>query len=338
MSFWIWEKSTKCEFSAFENMVILSNKAIRQSYSKVQITGLLFHELTEAFRSGRIEIENFDTFKNEVTSFIQKYSNKYPFEGEDVIGWKEVEDIFDFLADQPRDLLVSKSNTKNYYELEIVDTERNLLGKPDLIISHNEEYQIVEFKSGYLFRNELLKDEYVNQLHFYSGLATAKWGKKPSQLILQSLLDGTKEVRLDLGLQEKILKSASESLVKFNSLIEDETVETLNLLLATPGLDICRFCNLRPFCKKFNEIASDLPSDEPVHVVNGLVQSVPGDSNMSFITLSVETHDGLVSILNVPIRYTKDFLPGTIITFINLKRKSQSIYQFERFSKVDIYE
>ena len=338
MSFWIWEKSTKCEFSAFENMVVLSKKASRQCYSKVQITGLLFHELTEAFRSGRIKIEDFDTFKDEVNSFVLKYYSKYPFEGEDVIGWKEVEDIFDFLADQPRDMLITKSNTKHYYELEILDTERSLLGKPDLIISDAEEYQIIEFKSGKLFKNELLKEEYVHQLHFYSGLATAKWGKRPSHLLLQSLLDGTKEVRLDVGLQDKILEAASGSLIKFNNLIENETVETLNTLIATPGLDICRFCNLRPICKKFKEIASGLPSDEPVHVVNGLVQGVPGDSNLSFVTLSVQTHVGLVNILNVPIRYTKAFLPGTTVTFVNLKRKNPNTFQFERFSKVDTYE
>lgn len=338
ISFWTYEKSLKCKFASFENTVVLSRKKTKSNYSRVQISGLLYHELVDAFRAGQIEISSVDSFELATRAFLNKYSSKFNFGNEDILNWKESESIIDFIIEEAKRDLTLPSNKTAYPEHEIRLVEEKLLGRPDLFLEDSDGFHIIEYKSGTLFRNEQLKEEYVRQLHFYCGLISKAFHLIPKKLILLSLVDGRREVRFDPSLLENITSNAQLTFNELNSKICSLSIPQLNENLATPTVEGCIHCTLRPVCDKFLATSKEFKTDEAVYACYGDISEVAFVSNHSFCTINLKTESGILTIVNVPKNQISGIQAGTFLVVLNLKKNKNDVYQFEKYSRIEIYE
>lgn len=339
ISFWNFEKARKCPAAILDNVKVTDKKCTRKSHSRVQLVGILFHELYASFLRNEIKVHDYDSFLNKLESFKLKYGQGFNFEGlRPLDQWSEVESIFEFLANHD-EVLAFSTTSKISFEKKLTSKDGYLTGNPDILINKNEKLILIENKSGSLYLDGALKDEYVRQLHFYSKLVYESYGTYPEKIILRSLKDGEVEVIFDESLVENLNTEALRIISIVNREIESgESFDTILDRIAAPNEKSCTYCNLRILCNPYFKNVESFENKENRYCLIGEYLCSTISESKAYCTVTVSSHNGNVNILNVPSGRLDSLTNLSTLAFYDLSKKNINTYEYGKNSSVLTYE
>ena len=175
-----------------------------------------------------------------------------------------------------------------------------IAGKVDLILTHDDGIEIVDYKTGNIFNSQYggIKDEYEVQMKLYAGLYHEVKDDWPVKLSLIGI-DGKKYY-------VSFNKKECEALINQARKVVDETNELIDAGLisedfANPSPSTCKYCSYRPACKKYwlsRESSKKWPCDVIGEVIeksllgNGLFRVVINDNDREYVIrgLSAKRH------------------------------------------------
>lgn len=339
ISFWNYEKARECPVALLNSSIVLNKACVQQTYSRVQIVGLLFHFLYERFLLGQIKIHDYKTFLLELDKFKSNFMNKFNFEIlKPLDQWSEVENIFEFLANHEEIEFVDSKQTASF-ERRLFSNDGLILGSPDIVIFREGNYLVIENKSGSLYHDGSLKSEYVRQLHFYAILIKENYNIYPSHLILRSLKEGEVEVIFDEGLSMSLKKDALALIELVNNEINNSTdFNEIVKKLAKPSEQACFFCNLRVHCSKYISSVDGLLGKANRFCIQGSYSDTVSVKDKAYCSISLLTSFGECRVLNVPTSKLDSIKSSCSMAFYDLIKKDRNTYEYNKNSSVLIYE
>lgn len=300
--------------------------------------GLLFHDLYELNSRQALILDDYSSLQGIFANFTHKHRIKFDFSLYPPLEtWQEVRRMFSRLFDEQGNGK-GKSVSAFMPEIDLISKDKVLKGKPDLIIRTGNDFSIVEYKSGSIYESDgSLKVVYVDQLQFYSYLVSQNFESYPVRLILNSLVDGIVEVMLDIPRGEYLADAFREEIKQIDQILNDENLNLSEkiLSLATPSIESCKYCDLRPFCSK-----APLPvvSDEFEFSLLGVIEGVELVDKHFYGKLLIRIEESTKTIINVPRPELASISVGSIVTIINLRSLPSGHFEFGTSTKVGLYE
>jgi ATP-dependent exoDNAse (exonuclease V) beta subunit len=137
-------------------------------------------------------------------------------------------------------------------EQRLTDLSGCISGIADLIRPGTNGPEIVDYKTGPIFQLNAeaeaeIKPAYAQQLQLYAALFHEKTSRWPTRLLLADLTGNEHEVSFTESACLQLLDEARWLLAQMKSAIAAGSPESL----AVPGIEQCRFCQVRPLCMPF---------------------------------------------------------------------------------------
>lgn len=137
-------------------------------------------------------------------------------------------------------------------EQRLTDLSGCISGIADLIRMGADGPEIVDYKTGPIFQFNVkaeveIKPAYAQQLQLYAALLHEKTNCWPTRLLLADLAGNEHEVSFTESACLHLLDEARQLLAQMKSAVAAGNPESL----AVPGVEQCRFCQVRPLCKPF---------------------------------------------------------------------------------------
>ena len=319
--FW---KLRRCMGSGLDYEVSKFLRIPKSPLSKYTLVGDFFHEL--------MELNPFKIKNSEVDQVIETIIEKYDLlvkkepklSGMKFFGdWDEVNKSCDYFYTQ-YDLLINTPRSKGsgsvFFEETLYSSSRELKGKPDLIIKSNESIILIEYKSGAIRAEDgEVKGDFNAQVHFYSYLIKETSGKWPDKVFIKNLSGDECEVSISKDYAIKLTDEA-KGIYQF---IKSSIVDISDCFeKTTASADNCRYCRLRPVCKKFESNQFDLPDFDGRYSIAGEVKSL--SNNGQRVTVEVSTsRGGSFKISNILPQYIEEKVSvGESIRLLNLRQGS----------------
>ena len=138
-------------------------------------------------------------------------------------------------------------STEQWFE----SADGKIAGKIDLILTHGDFVEIVDYKTGNIIDCQSgggVKNEYEVQMKLYAGLYHEVKANWPVKLAIIGI-DGKKYyVSFNKEECEDLIKKARKAVDETNELID---AELMSEDFANPSPSTCKYCSYRPACKKY---------------------------------------------------------------------------------------
>jgi hypothetical protein len=133
-------------------------------------------------------------------------------------------------------------------EKALTSKDKLLFGKVDVLMESDEEIIIIEYKTGSIFEDAFLKNEYFLQVHFYAELVHEKYGKYPNYLLVKETKGKQFKMPPDIEEAKRLGRHAREILNRYNSIIRNnEPLENI----AKASNEACPRCHYQQFCPEY---------------------------------------------------------------------------------------
>jgi hypothetical protein len=195
-----------------------------------------------------------------------------------VSGWNEINDSF------VRAVEVFRRRTSSDLKGKAVSVEKSLssadglfVGKPDLYVTEGDGATVIEYKTPAL-RAEAgdIRAEYYDQLKFYAALLYESYDLEAVVGRLESPIDTPWQVDISKAEALGYLAEARECVASVNSAIRSMT----NVFaLASPAVESCAVCDLRPVCGPFLNTQRKLEPSSPETYVDGVLMELDIEAN-----------------------------------------------------------
>jgi len=189
-----------------------------------------------------------------------------------VSGWNEINDSFVVALEVFRRRGGGNLTGKAVaVEKSLSSTDGLFSGKPDLYVTEGDRATIIEYKTPRL-RNEsgVIRAEYVDQLKFYAALLYENYDLTTVRGCLESPIDAAWQVEISIAEARSYLDAARQLVASVNRSISS----IANIFaLASPSVDSCATCDLRPVCNPFLNMQSALGfPDKEIYIDGVLVE------------------------------------------------------------------
>lgn len=340
ISFWNFEKGSKCNFSLLSKNLRLNLSLEKENYSRSQIYGLLYHYLEEKFHNKEFILSDYDSFLVVLEEFENKYQDRFNFKSYRKLDeWSEVVKIYDYFLEKTFYKKEVRSELgETHFEKTIFHTELGIMGNIDLVYEYENDLEIWEFKSGKIHNsNGQLNLSYVRQLHFYLILAEEFFKKKVRRLFLNSPISGKIEVIISTDLIYSIKNEIIELKNKIQKL-DTKNIKMINKELAEPKLDSCKFCEIKHLCDEFEGFVNEYSGDDNIFSVTGELENKGGKVKvLNSIVVNSKGKESHVTINNIPQYIIENIRDDRLYSFLDLKKTGEKDYSFTLFSKVLIF-
>ncbi|MDO7848687.1 PD-(D/E)XK nuclease family protein [Hymenobacter sp. M29] len=137
-------------------------------------------------------------------------------------------------------------------EQRLTDLSGCISGIADFIRLGTDGPEIVDYKTGPIFQLNAnaeaeIKPAYAQQLQLYAALFYEQAGCWPTRLLLVDLAGNEHEVGFTESACLQLLDEARHLLAQMQSAVAAGNPESM----AAPGIEQCRFCQVRPLCGPF---------------------------------------------------------------------------------------
>lgn len=304
--------------------------------------GIVLHKILELVTKGVIRNEHeFNTHFEEQVMFIES---------------KLAEQGYDFLVPLQNNVkdfglkkVLIKKHIRNFPEKSDVvsdvsfqsekwfeSKDKFIGGKIDLVIEHDAEVEIIDFKTGAITEDKLdddgevfteVKYAYQEQLKLYAYLYFETMGKFPKRL---SIVDVAKQkFSIDFSQQEcgELFEEAKELLIATNDSIANGEYN------AKPSETNCRYCLYRPTCTFFLQ---HLEQGAEYNDVSGLVKNVIRYHNGN-VSIDIENDKNKLIISNFPSAMFDELneMKNKRINVFNLRKEGiDNAYSFTKTTQV----
>lgn len=182
--------------------------------------------------------------------------------------WPELAELYRRLAGvvERRRAAGAIEAVEAYAERPLTSKDGRLWGKPDAYFVSADGIDLVDYKSGSLSREELLREDYVEQLHLYAYLVQENHGQYPRSLSLIGR-DGSLVSVSSTPAQSALVADRLRAMLdKYNvAVAANVSAEEL----ATPTSEGCLFCSRKVTCRRFWVALPVLETPAWSHVVLG---------------------------------------------------------------------
>lgn len=337
ISFTQFIKARSCKSSVVHPRMFLG-RLVRFFYSRKQIVGFLYHEINERYLKEGL-LSDFAKFEMFLRDFESKYSSKFDFNTcSNLSSWEEVSEIVGYLLKDENAQLQKRSDSKVYVENDFLTKDGIIYARPDLVIVNPHEVILYDYKSGKLVDDSgNLKENYIIQLHFYAAVIFESLGMFPEKGILESFFDGKRRLDLDKEYSLSLINNAKKIYQEVNEIfLADNMLENFKVN-AVFDLDNCRFCNTRSVCLEYQKNENSY-QDETIFCLSGELISCDQPSDNKFSTVQLICNGIKTFIYSVPEKYVRTLSQGQKLAFYDLKKNSESEFNFLSWSKIEIYE
>lgn len=210
--------------------------------NKPQIVGKIFHDLlckSVLDDSNKLLGQNLRNLHDEI---IHAYQKRLEYKKSDlaksIIFWPELEKIF-FSVSEYND-----TSDKVCREYKLYSNDGVIKGIIDEVIFRGDEVILIEYKSKNT-EEELKKDEYLDQIHTYSGLYYEYKNCWPNKLIIRGITGVKNEINIDQFYSIRLLSKLRNRFIEINSKI-NKAKDIFEL--CTPRRDLCNLCKRNIVC------------------------------------------------------------------------------------------
>ena len=269
--------------------------------------GTISHAILEAAAKGVVnDRASLEALWNNITKKVQDQMLQYQveehlvpleiyafnYEVKKILCFKMSEKIFESSGPE----VSGKRSAEQWFE----SADGKIGGKIDLILTHDDGVEIVDYKTGNVLDSQYdrIKDEYEVQMKIYAGLYHEVKNDWPVKLSLIGI-DGKKYC-------VSFNKEECEDFINQVRKLVDETNELIEAGLipedfANPSPSTCKYCSYRPSCKKY-WLSRDSSEKWPCDVIgevmeksllgNGLFRVVINDNDRECVIrgLSAKRH------------------------------------------------
>ena len=219
--------------------------------------GTISHAILEAAAKGVVnDRASLEALWNNITKKVQDQMLQYQveehlvpleiyafnYEVKKILCFKMSEKIFESSGPE----VSGKRSAEQWFE----SADGKIGGKIDLILTHDDGVEIVDYKTGNVLNSQSggIKDEYEVQMKLYAGLYHEVKGDWPVKLSLIGI-DGKKYyVSFSEDRCEDLIDKARKTVDETNELI-DAGLKSEDF--ANPSPSACKYCSYRPACKKY---------------------------------------------------------------------------------------
>lgn len=327
LSYWRFTRLSRCSLSgAYPNFVV-SPIHVPKTQTKAQLIGKIFHaqleKLNDGLTTGNLSSQDFrEHFNSVIEKAAQDLSSDALNHFGDIRLWPELNEIYASLKKMFEVRLRAKGNARVYTERTLKSKDGLLLGQLDAFFLDNDGIDLIDYKSGSLSLAETPKEDYVNQLYFYSQLIEENFGQYPRTLTLTGRNLQSMSIEPSPPLAKKISDTMRNTLNTYNEKISTSQQEHLT----DPSLDNCLLCDAKAVCSSFWKHAPEMNFPNWNHAVEG-IQSKPFDrSRAGGATLTIEVTGGSLRCKTLQItRIARDRFPqisdtpGQPLMFLNVR-------------------
>ena len=253
---------------------INSSYRVPKIKTKPLLLGEFFHELLEIINNKSIvKLKSASYFSSIFDDLLKKYKNKIANKKEiqyldDIKRWPEILKIYksvfnSFTSTENESKAVDKEIfTENF----LISNDKLISGKIDVFTKSGKSLSLVDYKSGVIDKEDESFEYYKNQLYLYGYLIQENFGMYPTQL---GLIDqNMKYTPIDpaLSVSIQIATEMKEFLQDYNSKVEEKN--DLDLYAQANQIS-CKYCDLKPVCKKFWSQVHHQDTEDFNHIVVG---------------------------------------------------------------------
>lgn len=349
ISYWRYVKIKKCfGFGAFPYQLKpdIKDPGIK---TKSLIVGLFYHDLLEKLNSCKAEdLKSATVFNDAFNNLLEKMKNELSSSVENrhlanLDKWGEIKQIYSsvFSSFSSGELENVKSGTLKAEE-SLQSKDGKITGKIDAYFVDGTYISLIDYKSSNFDGEVSNLEDYKRQLYLYAYLLQENFGVYPITLSLVDRNNNLIKIPPAPSLSIDIANEMRDLLGEYNSKISVDNSLYSN---ANPSVESCKFCKVKPFCKRFWEeksIHSEI--GEFNHIVIGkqvgeIKQSVKGGCviriEVAQSTIrSEEITVGRLFMARFP--HLKD-VPGQTLILTNLKNVSASTFSAEFTDQSIIY-
>lgn len=171
-------------------------------------------------------------------------------------------------------------------------------GAIDAVVRSDDGPVIRDYKTGRITdETGEPRTAYATQLRLYAAMYAEKFGVWPHALELVNLRGDIVRVSLDQNQCDALLADARKLREDVNaSIAQSGDPLACQEALATPAPDNCRYCNYRPLCHPYREVASlaDPDAGWPGDLAGTLVEQRVLGNGRVFLRLAVDATEGRV--------------------------------------------
>ncbi len=336
LSYWRYTRLKKCKLSgAYPNSVI-PKAALPNPQTRAQVIGNIFHAQMEAITAliadGNVDGSKFrDSFNlvlNQVSAKLATDSSSN-YLGE-IASWPEIAEVYSSLSRlvQEKRTAFRTAAVQVFTEKTLHSRDQTLFGQPDAFFVHDDGIDLVDYKSGSLQDDELLKQDYVDQLYFYAFLISENFDRYPRSLRLTAKNLYSVDIPPDQARSLFIATEMRRTLDEYNNSLR---LESSPMQFANPATANCVFCDAKPVCTPFWKSATELSLPVWSHAVIGF-QSKPMSRTKAGVGI-LEMLVEMGSITSRALTVTRIFegrhpqfqdTPGQHLMLLNLRLVSQS--------------
>lgn len=279
LSYWRFTKLRHCQLrGAFPGSVV-GPELPAPAAGRPQALGTLYHKLMEGFhnlaKSGRLSGSD---LRSDFNAIVEAQALKISQDPAlrhlgDPRQWRELTPIYRALSDMlaRRTAARGASGIEVHTEDRIFARDGLLFGDLDAYFLRPEGIDLVDYKSGRMDDEGILKEDYVNQLYFYAYLIEQKHGIYPRSVTLVGKDQSAISIPAAPDKSYALADEMRSVLFSYNQKVAKERdVEKF----AFPNSRNCAYCDAKPVCNAFWKALHSLETSSYCHVTQG-IQAVP---------------------------------------------------------------
>ena len=189
------------------------------------------------------------------------------------------------------------------HELPVESSDGTVKGRIDAVVRTSKGPAIQDYKTGRISQDDgngevEVSVDYQVQLKLYAALYAESFGEWPDSIALVHLSGSTYEVDFSIAECTRLLSEASATLQRLNTVIGTDSGKSTPSVLASPGPDVCAYCQYRPACEPYQSARREAGSIEwPKDVIGTLISA--NRLGNGKLMLRVMTDSGLVNVPGV---------------------------------------
>ena len=227
LSFWRYIRLRKCFLSGAFPEFIESPYTVPKIRTRVQYVGKIFHLSMEKYfemtSEGIVSTKKTREEFNKIIASITEEITQEPASAHlgNPRGWPELVLLYEKISKLSNRQVNNEHSSNRMIKLEkmLFSSDGKLSGQPDALFISDELVKIVDYKSGSLQREGELKEEYIEQLYFYSYLVEEKYGKYPNEIMLVGKDLDNVQLKPDPIRSRTIAQDMKETLDKYNKFV-----------------------------------------------------------------------------------------------------------------------
>jgi len=313
-----------CRKGRFDSSVLLPN-------SPASIRGTIIHKLLEERVKGLIQTEEqYELHWRDLTrQYEEETKLKYPSLRNFIVN--DLDKMYES-CDSAMEItpVTNYRGDTNEVRIRTVEVPVSIPGVTrgivDRIKFHNNEIEIIDYKSGEVMEDGAIKESYVYQLNLYALCCEQTFEYRVKKLTLIQTSDN-KEFDVPLE-RDKFIGSLADikSIIeKINTRVQEGQMPALQVLSERQ----CSYCRCRHFCNKY--LNSEIKSE---YIVDGYVTD---SSNPHFISLR-DNNGNSFSVSKLSDMNIEDAtsLVNRHLVFVNVSSRIDNVYK--RTDKTLIFE